>query len=56
MEKSTNVFKILTSKTVENDIWEGVVIDAREKLAFILMEEVSIRGVGLIRLLIGIIG
>ena len=51
-----SAFKILTNKPIGNRPLGGLGVDGRKILEWILKKQVSIRGVGLIWLRIGIIG
>ena len=56
MEKGTSALKILTGKPTKRDLWGGLGIDGRTILEWTLKRAVSMRGIGLIRLRIRIIG
>ena len=56
MEEGGNVFKLLARTPAERDLLESQGVDGRTLFEWILNKSVSIRGIGLIRLRIGIIG
>ena len=56
MEEDRSAFKILTGNLQERDIWGGLAVDGRTILEWTLKRYVSMRGIGLIRLRIGIVG
>ena len=57
MEEGRRAFKILTSTPAgKNKLWEDQGVDERTMLEWILNKYVSIRGIGLIWLRIGITG
>ena len=55
MEEGRSAFKILTGTSTGKKPLEGLSVDGKTKLEEILKKQVSIRGIGLIRLRIGII-
>jgi hypothetical protein len=56
LEEGRSAFKILTVNLLERDLWGGLGVDGRTILEWTLKRWVSMRGIGLIRLRIGIIG
>jgi hypothetical protein len=56
MERCRSGFKILTDKQQEVDLYKCLDVDGRTILEYILKKNMSMQGIGLIRLRIDIIG